>query len=126
MPQIALVAHQHDDDVGVGMIAQLLQPARDILVGLVLGDVVDEQGAHRATVVGRSDGAVAFLTRGVPDLGLDGLGIDLDAASCEFDADGRLAVEVELVAGEPGEQVRFADAGISNKDDLEEVLEVCQ
>lgn len=52
MPQIALVSNQHDDDVGVGMVTQLLQPPRYVLVSLVLADVVDEQGADSATVVG--------------------------------------------------------------------------
>jgi hypothetical protein len=31
VPQVGLVAHQHDDDVGVGMVAQLLQPALHVL-----------------------------------------------------------------------------------------------
>lgn len=103
MPQIALVPDQHDDNVSVCMVSQLLQPPRHILVGLVLGDIVDEQSADGAAVVGRGDGAIAFLTRSVPDLGFDGLAVDLDAAGCEFDADGGLAVEIELVACEAGE-----------------------
>jgi hypothetical protein len=110
MPQIALVTDEHDDDVGVGMVAQLLQPPRHVLVCLVLADVVDEQGAHCAAVVCRRDGAVSLLAGGVPDLRLDGLGVDLDRPGCELDADGRLGVEVELVAGESAQQVGFTDA----------------
>jgi hypothetical protein len=34
----------------------------------------------------------------------------LDGAGSELDADGRLGVEVELVAGEPAQQVGFTDA----------------
>lgn len=122
MSQIALVSHQHDDNVCVGMIAELLEPACDVLVGLVLGDVVDEESADCATVVGAGDGAVTLLAGGVPDLGLDGLVVDLNAAGRELDADGGLAVEVEFVAGETREQVGFTDAGVSNKDHLEEEL----
>lgn len=122
MSQIALVSHQHDDNVCVGMIAELFQPACDVLVGLVLGDVVDEEGADCATVVGTGDGAVALLAGGIPDLCLDGLVVDLDAASGEFDADGRLAVEIEFVASETREKVRFTNARVSNKDHLEEEL----
>ena len=110
MPQIALVTHQHDHDIAVRMIPQLLQPPRHILVRLVLADIVDEEGADGSAVVGGGDGAVAFLARRVPDLGLDGFGVDLDAARGEFDADGGFAVEVEFVAGEAGEEVGFADA----------------
>ena len=46
----------------------------------------------------------------------------MDAAGCEFDANGGFAVEVELVAGEAGEEVGFADAAVADQDDLEEVL----
>lgn len=73
MPQIALVSDQHDDDVGVGMVAQLLEPPGDILVGLVLADVVNEEGTDSATVVSGCDGAVTFLTSSIPNLSLDGL-----------------------------------------------------
>ena len=122
VPQIALVSHQHDDNVCVGMIAELFQPACDVLVGLVLGDVVDKEGADCATVVGAGDGAVTLLAGRIPDLRLDGLVVDLDAASGEFDADGGLAVEVEFVAGETREKVGFTNTGVSNEDNLEEEL----
>jgi hypothetical protein len=57
----------------------------------------------RARTVCRCDCAVSLLTGGIPNLRLDGLVVDLDAARCEFDADGGLAVEVEFVAGESRE-----------------------
>lgn len=76
--QIALVTDQHDDDVGIGMVPQLLQPPVDILVGLVLADIIDEEGADSATVVSRGNGTVALLASSIPDLCLDGLGVDLD------------------------------------------------
>ncbi len=115
--QIALVAHQHNHNVGVGIASQLLQPSRHVLVRLVLADVVDEQRTDSAPVVGRRDGAVPLLAGRVPDLGLDGLRVDLDGACRELDADGRLGVEVELVAREPAQQVRLSDARVSDKDD---------
>jgi hypothetical protein len=113
MPQIALVAHQHNHNIRVRMIPELLQPPSHILISLVLADIIDKERADGSTVVGRGDGTVALLTRGVPDLGLDGLAVDLDGASREFDADGGFAVEVEFVAGESGEQVGFSDAGVA-------------
>lgn len=91
------------------MVAQLLQPPCDVLIGLVLADVVHEQGADSAAVVGRCDGAVALLAGCVPDLCLNRLGVHLDGAGRELDADSRLGVEVELVAGEPAQQVGFTD-----------------
>lgn len=117
MPQIALVAHKHNDNVGVGMFTQLLQPAGHVLVSLVLADVVDKESADSSTVVSGGDGTVALLTGGIPDLGLDSLGVDLDGAGCELDANGGLGVNVELVTGETTQQVRLSDTRVSDKDD---------
>ena len=122
VPQIALVSHQHDNDVCVGMVAELFQPAGDVLVGLVLGDVVDKESANGTTVVCAGDCAVALLAGGIPDLSLDGLVVDLDAAGGELDADSGLAVEVGFVAGETREKVGFTNTGVSNEDNLEEEL----
>ena len=49
--EIALVADEHDDDVRIGVVAELLEPPRDIDVRRVLGDVVDEECTDGATVV---------------------------------------------------------------------------
>ena len=92
------------------MVAQLLQPPCDILVCLVLADVVDEQRTHGATVVCGGDSAVSLLASSIPDLRLNCLRIDLDRAGSKLDADGRLGVEVELVACESAQQVGFTDA----------------
>lgn len=92
MSQIALVPYQHDDDVGVCVVPQLLQPPCHSLVCLVLADIVDEQGANGPSVVGRGDGAVSLLACGVPDLCLDRLRIYLDAPGRKLDTDGRLGV----------------------------------
>jgi hypothetical protein len=110
MPQIALVTNQHNDNVRVGVVAQLLQPPCDILICLVLADVVDEQRSHGAAVVCGGDCAVSLLPCGIPDLRLDRLGVDLDRPGRKLDADCRLGVEVELVAGESAQQVGFTDA----------------
>ena len=117
MPQIALVSNQHDDDVRVSVVAQLLQPPCDVLVRLVLADVVDKQRADSATVVGGCDGAVSLLAGGIPNLRLDGLRIDLDGPRGKLDADGRLGVKVKLVAGETTQKVGFTNARVSDQDD---------
>lgn len=139
MSQIGLVTAEHDltselieshhfrlllscahHNIGISMIPQLLQPPRDVLISLLLGDVIDEQRTHRASVVGRGDSTVTFLARGIPNLRLDRLVIDLDATRGKLDADGGLAVQVELVAGESREQVGFSNAGVSYEHHLEE------
>ena len=122
VPQVGLVPDERDDDVGVGVVAQLLEPPLDVLESLRLGDVVDQQRADRAAVVGRRDRAVPLLARRVPDLGFHGLAVDGDRAGRELDADSRLGLEAELVAGEAGEEVGLADARVADQDDLEEVV----
>ncbi len=92
MPQIALVSDKHDDDVSIGMVPKLLQPSCDVLVGLVLADIVDKEGADGTAVVSRGDGAVSLLTGGIPDLCLDRLGVDLDGSGCKLDTDGGLGI----------------------------------
>jgi hypothetical protein len=52
----------------------------------------------------------------VPDLRLDRLGIDGDGARGKLHADGRLRLEVKLVAREPREQIRLADARVADQD----------
>ena len=51
MSQIALVPHQHYDDVCIRMVPQLLQPPRNILVCLVLADIVDQQRPDGTPVI---------------------------------------------------------------------------
>lgn len=77
MPQVGLVAHQHDDDVLVGMVAQFPQPPLHVLVGQMLGNVIDEQGPHGTAVVGRGDGAITLLAGRIPDLRFNCFAIDL-------------------------------------------------
>lgn len=74
------------------MVPQLLQPPGHVLEREALADVVDEQSTDGAPVVGRGDGAIPFLARGIPDLRLDRLVVDLDRPRGKLDADGRLGV----------------------------------
>ena len=87
MSQIALVSHQHDHNVRIGMVSQLLQPSRDVLVGLVFADIIDEQSADSTSVVCGCDGSIPLLAGGIPDLCLDGLRVYLDRPGRELHAD---------------------------------------
>lgn len=60
----------------------------------------------------------------VPDLCLDELAINGDASRGEFDADGGFGLQAELVSGESGQEVGLADAGVSDEDQLEQVVVV--
>ncbi len=50
------------------------------------------------------------------------LGSHLDAAGGKLDADGRLALQAELVAGEPAQQVGLADPRVTDQHHLEQVV----
>jgi hypothetical protein len=82
----------------------------------VLADIVDEESADSTSIVSGSNGAVSLLSSGIPNLGFDCLGVDLDGSSGELDTDGRLGVEVELVTSESTEKVGFSDSRISDQD----------
>ncbi len=87
MSQIALVTDQHDYNVRIGMVSELLEPPRNVLVGLVLGNIVNQERSNGSTVVGTRNGTVALLSSSIPDLSLDRLGIDLDASGRKLDTD---------------------------------------
>jgi hypothetical protein len=83
----------------------------------------EERGGDGMGMEGGRRG-VPLLAGGVPNLGLDDLAVDLEGAGGELDADGGLGLEAELVAGEAGEEVGLADAGVADEDHLEEVVVV--
>lgn len=51
MLQVALVPDQHNDDVGVSVVSQFLEPSSYIDVCRVFGDIIDEQRSDRPTIV---------------------------------------------------------------------------
>lgn len=62
MLQVTLVSNKHNNNIGVRMISQFLEPSRHVLVGLVLGNVVYQKCADSTSVVGGGDGSVSFLS----------------------------------------------------------------
>ena len=84
------------------MVTKFLEPPLDIFKGGMFGDIVYQESADSSPVIGGGDGAVAFLTGRVPDLGFDGLSFGLDGLGGEFDADGGFGFEVEFISGEAG------------------------
>ena len=63
-----LVSDEHLDDVVVGGVGlELVEPVVDLLEGLAVGHVVDEDGALAAAVVARGEGAKPLLPGRVPD-----------------------------------------------------------
>lgn len=98
------------------MIPQLLQPPRNVLVGLVFADIVDQERTYRSSVIGGCDGSISLLPSGIPNLCLDRLRIYLDGSGRKLYTDGGLRVEVELIAGESTQEVGLSNTRVSDQD----------
>ena len=57
--QIALVADQDFDDVRAGVLSDLSEPSLDVLEGLAVRNIIDEDAPMGSLVVGRGDGLEA-------------------------------------------------------------------
>ena len=106
--EVAFIAHHQAYHVLVAIVFELFQPFLQILKGRSPGDVVDKQGPNRSPVVGTGHGSVSLLSGSVPDLNFDRLPIDVNHLGGKFDPDCGLALQVELVFGEPGYDIGFA------------------
>jgi len=122
MLQIALVAHEHDHNLGHGVLAELAEPPAHVLVRLRLGDVVHEQRAHSTAVVRARDRPVPLLAGCVPNLRFYDLVIDVYRARGKLNSDGRLRLEVELVARESAKKITLAASGVAGENNLEQKI----
>lgn len=75
LDEINLITHKHYADILLGWIKQGLKPVFDILKGLSVGNVVDDQTSEGLPVMCHSDCPVLFLTGSIPELGFDGCSI---------------------------------------------------
>lgn len=77
---------------------ELVEPAGDAFEGGGTSDVVDDEGADGAAIIGGGDSAEPLLAGGVPNLSFDFFAVQIEALSVEFDADCGFRVHTELVA----------------------------
>jgi hypothetical protein len=101
---------------------ELIEPATDVFESGATSDIVDDEGSNGATVISRCNGAEAFLTGGIPNLSFDLFAVDEHALSLKLDADSGFGIGIELVTGVASEEIGFADGGITDDNNLEEVL----
>lgn len=85
----------------------------------LVGDVVDQQYAHGAPIVGRGNGAEALLAGRVPYLQLHALAVELDGPDLEVDADGGDEGGGKRVFAEPQQTARFAYARVANEEQFD-------
>jgi len=77
-----------------------LEPSPQVFEGFSSCDVVDEEGAGGAAVVGSGDGAEGFLAGRVPYLKLDGFISNINHPRTKFDANGKIMDRLETFVGE--------------------------
>lgn len=70
--------------------AKLGQPALNVLKALLLGDIINEQGPRRTSVVRGGDCTVSVLPSSIPNLSLNDVsGLGGNCARRELNTDGR-------------------------------------
>ena len=60
--EVALVTNKHDGHLGVSILADLFQPARQVVESVAPRDVIHEKSAGSASVVGPRDGLEGLLS----------------------------------------------------------------
>mmetsp|Transcript_14062 Transcript_14062/g.30540 ORF Transcript_14062/g.30540 Transcript_14062/m.30540 type:complete len:211 (-) Transcript_14062:268-900(-) len=69
--QVPFVADGNDGNVLPGLLSCILQPRRQIVVGVPRSDIVQDEGSHRAAVVRSRHRSISLLSSSVPNLKLD-------------------------------------------------------
>jgi hypothetical protein len=120
--QIGLISNQQFVDILRSISVNFMQPLFDIVEGLSVGDVIYDDDAVSAAIIGGRNRSKALLSGSIPNLKLNGLSIKLDCANFEIDTNsGNVRLRVRVVR-EPEQQTRLSDAGISDQEKLEEVI----
>eukprot|EP00632_Arachnochrysis_sp_CCMP2950_P005168 CAMPEP_0185700974 /NCGR_PEP_ID=MMETSP1164-20130828/8228_1 /TAXON_ID=1104430 /ORGANISM="Chrysoreinhardia sp, Strain CCMP2950" /LENGTH=465 /DNA_ID=CAMNT_0028367945 /DNA_START=337 /DNA_END=1731 /DNA_ORIENTATION=+ len=120
--EVALVAHEKLLHVLARVAVDLVEPLLDVVERLEVRHVEDDDDAVRAAVVRRRDRPEPLLTRGVPDLQLDRLALELDRPDLEVHPDGRDVRLGVRVIGEAQQKARLPDARVPDEEQLEEVV----
>lgn len=94
IPQIDLVANQHDGNLVIGMLPDLLQPPLDILKGSPLINIVYHEYPWAVPVITPGNGSKGFLSRSIPNLKFNGLP-DIDYFWSIFDSYSGLVLQLE-------------------------------
>ena len=105
--EVGFVANEHQGDFIVGVVLGFVQPFVDVLEGLPAGDVVDEDDANGAPVVGPGDGLEGLLSclnnrlnYSVPNLQFYLLSTCLDQFGAELHSNCGVMIELELLLQE--------------------------
>merc|ERR1719487_1651860 len=117
--EVDFVASERNDNIGVRLPLQLLDPGLGLLERGGFRDVKDDDGSLGVAVVHRRQRAETLLPGRVPDLKLDHLVLEAASLREERGADRRFLVRLEVVLAEPENDRRLADGRLAEQDELD-------
>ena len=104
------------------MLLNLGQPHVQVREALLLEEVEAEDDSLGPLVVRIRDRSVSLLPRRVPDLKLNLAAAVIDRAEAEVHSNRRRVVLDKVIVGEAHKKARFADTGVSEEHQLEQVV----
>mmetsp|Transcript_55868 Transcript_55868/g.120833 ORF Transcript_55868/g.120833 Transcript_55868/m.120833 type:complete len:207 (+) Transcript_55868:91-711(+) len=122
--EVGLVADEDSLHRCVAVLVKLRDPILDMVEAVLIRDVVRDHYAHRCPVVRWCDGPETLLPSRVPDLELQLPAIALHLLPLEVDADGEDEIRIEPALAEAHEEGGFADCGVSQQQQLDEMVVV--
>mmetsp|Transcript_45379 Transcript_45379/g.52199 ORF Transcript_45379/g.52199 Transcript_45379/m.52199 type:complete len:234 (-) Transcript_45379:88-789(-) len=123
---IALVTQNNEREVfgilGLSLSQELFSPAFQILKGLAVGDVVNQDTAIGATVESNTQTLESFLAGSIPDLKSNHFVVNHDIFSQKIGSNSSFILLTETVVDELVHQRSLSDSTVSQDDNFEQVL----
>ncbi len=120
---LCLVAYQVDSHILTCVLLDFFEPFHKVHEGVLARHIIGQEHAMRTTVEDTGDRLEGLLAGCVPDLQLDYLApVYFQPERPEFDTDSDLMLDLELVVHDSLHEATLADTGISNNDQLEQVV----
>lgn len=122
--QIGFVSDEYQDNILVAVVLDVFDPATDTAESFLAGQVENHEGGCGGSVIRAGDGAEFLLTGSIPNLQFDYFVVDGDTFGPVLNPNGVLVVRIEIAVNKATDQTRFADAGVTDENELEGVVEL--
>lgn len=120
--EVRLVANQHHWELVVAALLNVFEPPLYVIEAVPASDIVHQNAADGASVVGPGNWSKRFLACCVPNLQLHvHPTVDLDDPACELNSNGQVMSLFELALAESEQKTRLSHRTIAHYDELEGV-----
>ena len=106
---ITLVPNEDLVDVLCSVLFNVTDPGTDILEGLFISDIINQQDTHRTTIIRGGNGTETFLASGIPNLEFNTLPVEVNGLDFEIDTNGSNKGGGEGIVGETKEETRLTN-----------------